>query len=249
MERGTLSSVDHALAILQLLRSVGSVRVLDVARELGVANSTAHRLLTALVVRGFVRQDPGTRRYLPGDELLEIGRASVLHDELVERARPALQQISSATGETVHLGVREGTAVRYVDAVESARAVRVAARTGRALPAHWTSTGKVLLAALDDEVLRRSYPRDPLPAGTAQSIRSVAGLLADVERCRRLGWAVNTGESEDDVVSIAVPVADAHGTTVASISCAIPRHRVRQRDVPAIARLMLDVIQAKVDLA
>ncbi|MFT3853381.1 MAG: IclR family transcriptional regulator [Ilumatobacteraceae bacterium] len=248
MEGATLSSVDHALAILQLLRSVGSVRVLDVARELGVANSTAHRLLAALVARGFARQDPATRRYLAGDELLEIGRASVLHDELVERVRPALQQISSATGETVHLGVREGTVVRYVDAVESTRAVRVVARTGRALPAHWTSTGKVLLAALDDDVLRRLYPRDPLPAGTAQSIRTVAGLLADVERCRRLGYAVNTGESEDDVVSIAVPVTDAHGTTVASISCAIPRHRIRQRDVPALAKLMLDVIQAKVDL-
>jgi DNA-binding IclR family transcriptional regulator len=247
-QRETLSSVDHALAILQLLRSVGSVRVLDVARELGVANSTAHRLLAALVARGFVRQDPLTRRYAPGDELLEVGRASVLHDELVDRARPALEQISATTGETVHLGVREGTAVRYVDAVESTRAVRVAARTGRALPAHWTSTGKVLLAALDDTVLRRLYPSDPLPGGTERSIRSVGQLLADLDRCRAAGYAVNSGESEDDVVSIAVPATDPHGTTIASISCAVPRHRIRQRAVPAIARTMLEVIQSKVDL-
>lgn len=248
-QRATLSSVDHALAILLLLRTVGSVRVLDVARELGVANSTAHRLLTALVARDFVRQDPETRRYAAGDALVEIGRAAVLHDELVDRVRPALQQISSTSGETVHLGVREGTTVRYVDAVESTRAVRVAARTGRALPAHWTSTGKVLLAALDDELLRRLYPSDPLTSGTARSIRSVDQLLADLARCREAGFAVNSGESEDDVVSIAVPVADAHATTIAAVSCAIPRHRIRDRDVPAVARMMLDVIQSTVDVA
>src|SRR3954451_19158902 len=108
--RVTVGSVDKEPGIPQLLRSSGSVRVLDVARELGVANSTAHRLLAALVARGFVRHDPLTRRYAPGDELLEVGRASVLHDELVDRARPALEQISATTGETVHLGVREGTA-------------------------------------------------------------------------------------------------------------------------------------------
>ncbi len=244
----TLSSVDNALAVLQLLHSSGSTRVLDVARELGVANSTAHRLLAALAARGFVRQDPLTRRYRLGEESIALGRAGVAHEELASRARPALQQISAVTGETVHLGVREGTAVRYVDAVESTRAVRVAARTGRALPAHWTSTGKVLLAALDDVVLRRLYPTDPLPAGTPRSIRSVAELFADIERCRAAGYAVNSGESEDDVVSIAVPVADADGVTLASISCAAPRHRLHERDVARVARTMSDVVQATVDL-
>jgi IclR family transcriptional regulator, acetate operon repressor len=106
----------------------------------------------------------------------------------------------------------------------------------------------VLLAALDDTVLRRLYPSDPLPGGTERSIRSVGQLLADLDRCRAAGYAVNSGESEDDVVSIAVPATDPHGTTIASISCAVPRHRIRQRAVPAIARTMLEVIQSKVDL-
>lgn len=249
LPRYPLASVDHALRILELLRVEPAMRLSDVARELGVANSTAHRLLAALAHRGFVRQQPGTRRYVAGDALLKIGRAAVLHAELRDRAHPLLQVLSADLGETIHLGVRHGTLVHYVDAVESTRAVRVAARTGRTLAAHWTSTGKVLLAGVSDDTLRRLYGGPALPTGTPNSIGDIEVLLGDLHECRRMGFAVNSGESEDDVVSVAIALRDREGAVVAAVSCAAPQHRLAVADAVGIAARMRALVESAAHLA
>src|SRR5215210_5276794 len=126
--RYPLASVEHALEILGLLRASSSLRVSDVAQTLGVANSTAHRLLATLAHRGFVEQDAATRRYRLGQALLDIGTTAVLRRDPRPWARPALTAVAERLDETTHLGVLEGAAVHYIDAVESTRAVRVASR-------------------------------------------------------------------------------------------------------------------------
>jgi len=249
LPRYPLASVDHALQILERLRIEPRLRLSDLARELDIANSTAHRLLAALAHRGFVEQEPGTRRYRAGPALLDIGRSAVVHEELRTRVRPILVAVSRELGETLHVGVREGRSVRYLDAVESPRAVRVAARTGRTLPAHWTSTGKVLLAGLSDESIRRLYGSTTLPTRTVNSISRLDDLLADLAVCRRLGHAVNRGESEDDVVSVAVALSRHDGTVVAAISCAAPQHRLDVADAPAVAACMRSTVASTGDAA
>jgi IclR family acetate operon transcriptional repressor len=233
--RYPLASVDRALQILEMLRTEPALRLSDVARRLGVANSTAHRLLAALAHRGLVEQEPSSRRYTSGPTLIAIGRAALLHGELATRARPALERLAHELGETIHLGVREGATVRYLDAVESTRLIRVSARTGSTMPAHWTSTGKALLSGLSDGAVGDLYRTDELPTGTPNSIGSLGELLADLDRCRRSGFAVSDGESEEDLVSVAVPLADASGDVVAAVSCAAPVTRLRPSKAPEVA--------------
>jgi len=240
--RYPLASVDRALQILEMLRTEPALRLSDVARRLGVANSTAHRLLAALAHRGLVEQEPASRRYTSGPTLIAIGRAALLHGELATRARPALERLARELGETIHLGVREGATVRYLDAVESVRMIRVSARTGSTMPAHWTSTGKALLSGLGDDAVGDLYGTDELPTGTPNSIGSLGDLLADLARCRRSGYAVSDGESEEDLVSVAVPLADASGDVVAAVSCAAPASRLppaRLADVAGRLRSLL----------
>lgn len=202
------------------------MRLSDVAKELGVANSTAHRLLAALAHRGFVEQHPDTKLYQAGGTLLDIGRNTMLLADLARRARPLLVQLAGDLGETIHLGVREGSTVRYVDAVESARSVRVAARTGRSMPAHWTSTGKMLLSELSDDAVRRLYAGKPFESATARSIDSLDRLIAELAVTRARGFAISLGESEDDVTSVAVPLAADGGRAIAAVGCAAPQHRL-----------------------
>lgn len=242
--RYPLSSVDHALHIVELLRVQRAMRLSDVAAELGVANSTAHRLLAALAHRGFVEQRAGTRLYTLGPTLVDVGRNAFLVSELRPRTRPLLEALNEEFGETIHLGIREGTSVRYLDAVESARAVRVAARTGRRLQAHWSSIGKVLLAALTDDAVRRLYATERFEVGTANSIDSLERLLDEVATTRGHGYAVNSGESEDDVASVAVPLYDRGGVVIAAVGCAGPRHRLHPEDAESIAARMLRVVGA-----
>src|SRR6516225_9220993 len=110
-----------------LLRSQPRVRLSEASEHLGVALSTAHRLMAMLAYRGFVRQAPDSRAYLAGPALVEIGLAAVRQLDIRRQARPVLEGLAAALGETVHLAALEGRNVRYLDAVESSRALRVAA--------------------------------------------------------------------------------------------------------------------------
>jgi DNA-binding IclR family transcriptional regulator len=202
-----IASVDNALRLLMLFRDTPRVRLSEASEHLGVAHSTAHRLMAMLAYHGFVRQEPGSRAYVAGPALVEIGLAAVRELDIRLHARPVLESLAASLGETVHLVVLEGGNVRYLDAVESPRALRVAARTGSALAANCTASGKALLAGLSDaEVTAIFAGRDALTALTGRSITSCARLLAELREVRARGYAVNVEESEEGVASVAVAV-------------------------------------------
>src|SRR6202007_2070573 len=133
-----IASVNNALLLLLLFREQPRVRLTDACKYLGVAHSTAHRLLAMLAHHGFVQQEPVTRAYVAGPALVEVGLAVVGSLNVREQARAVMEELAAETGETVHLGALEGNQVRYVDGLESERALRVVARTGTLAPAHCT---------------------------------------------------------------------------------------------------------------
>jgi DNA-binding IclR family transcriptional regulator len=208
-----IASVDNALRLLVLFRDRPRVRLSEASEYLGVAHSTAHRLMAMLAFHGFVRQEPDSRAYVAGPVLTEIGLAAVRELDIRLHARPALEQLAAALGETAHLAVLEGDTVRYLDAVESPRALRVAARTGTTLAANCTASGKALLAELPDAEVTALFPgQAALTALTGRSITTRPRLLAELQRVRERGCAVNIEESEDGVASVAVAV---HGPRLA----------------------------------
>jgi DNA-binding IclR family transcriptional regulator len=201
-----IESVDNALKLLLLFGERAEIRLTEASQYLEVASSTAHRLLAMLQYRGFIRQDSRTKAYGPGPALTGVAFAVLGRMDLHTVARPILQDLSEELGETVHLGVLEGATVRFLDAIESSRAVRVASRLGRAFPAHATSTGKALLAELTPDEFDRLYPQEQLAQVTSKSIARRSDLERQLERVRRLGYATNREESEEGVASVAVSV-------------------------------------------
>jgi IclR family acetate operon transcriptional repressor len=204
-----MSSVNNALRLILLFREQPSVRLMEAREYLGVAHSTAHRLLAMLAYHGFVRQDPESRAYHAGPALVEVGLAVVQTLDVRQQARPYLDELAKRLGETVHLAVLEGRLVRFLDAVESDKTLRVTARTGALLPAHCTSLGKALLAELDEPALARIYPPDvELERITEHSIATVEELRHELAKVRRRGYAVNSSESEEGVGSVAMAYRD-----------------------------------------
>lgn len=221
-----ISSVDNALRLLRLFQQTDSVRLTEACAYLGVAHSTAHRLLAMLMHHGFVRQDPRTRAYVPGPTLIEIGLAVVQKMDVRIQARPLMEELAADVQETVHLVTLEGNQARFIDAVEGTRAVRVAPRTGSLLPAHCTSAGKVLLSELTPEQLGAIYPEgQPLEVQTARSLSSLEQLSKVLEAVRKSGHATNVEESEEGVGSIAVALRDQRGHTMAAVAVAVPMSR------------------------
>ena len=229
-----IASVDNALRLLVLFRDRPRVRLSEASAYLGVAHSTAHRLMAMLAYHGFVRQEPGSRAYVAGPALVEIGLAAVRELDIRLHARPVLEALAASSGETVHLAVLEGGTVRYLDAVESSRALRVASRTGSALAANCTASGKALLAGLSDaEVTAIFAGQNTLSALTSRSITSCARLLAELHTVRAQGCAVNVEESEDGVASVAVAVRGAR--TAAALAVSGPVSRMTGQAVETIA--------------
>lgn len=230
-----IASVDNALRLLLLLRQQPRIRLMEASAHLGVAHSTAHRLLAMLAYHDFVRQENGQRSYVAGPALVEIGLAAVRNMDLRNIAREVLEELAGTFDETVHLSQLEGTSVRYLDAIESKKALRVASRTGTTLFANCTASGKAMLARLDDSEVKALFSgHGPLPASTGRSITARWKLLDELAGVRQRGYAVNDQESEEGVASIAAAVHNEGGAALGALSVSAPVSRVDEARIAEI---------------
>jgi DNA-binding IclR family transcriptional regulator len=231
----SIESVDHALHLAQLLQQHGAMRVSDAAERLGVARSTAHRLLAMLVYRDFAEQD-AERRYRPGPVLRPAMTTPEPATQLRRIALPHLEVLVAQVRETVNLQARVGTQIRFVASVECDQVLRVGDRAGRILPAHHASGGKALLATLDDAELRELYDAD--------DDINLARLKRELSLVRKRGFAVNEQETEKGVSAIGMAVRDAGMTPVAALSLSLPSARFDRDKVPAWVRAMSAAVLA-----
>lgn len=244
-----IDSVENALKILLTLRNAREIRVSKVAAELGIARSSAHRLLATLTYMGFLRHDPIKRLYVPGRVLVEIASASTSHTQLRRAAMPHIERLSADIEWTVHLSVLEGTDIRFVDGAESIQPVRVTARVGSRFPAHSTSSGKVLLSELPHKHLRNLYGSE-IPQVTEHTVATLDGLLTELERVTDEGYATNEGENEVGLYAVSVPIRTEREGAIAAIAAARPSTAVKEDGVPAVlARLRSTAAAIEADLA
>jgi DNA-binding IclR family transcriptional regulator len=238
-----IESVDNALRILLLLGDHDELRLTDIGDYLGVANSTAHRLLAMLQYRGFVRQDPGTKLYRPGTALTNVAYGILQRFDVAQALRPCLARIHAETDELVHLGTLDGSMVRFIDAIESSRALRVAPRVGQLLPANCTSTGKAMLAQLPTEELHRIFPNDKLDALTPNSIASRSELELELEAIRRRGYATSADESEEGVSSVAAAFPMGRSPAHFAVNVAMPSSRLPREEVRRIGKVLRQAVE------
>lgn len=236
-----VQSVDRALDILEVLAArPGTLGVTEIAREVGLAQGTVHRLLVALADRGWVRQDGG-RRYGVGPAAMRLGDAS--YRELGTVAAPALRAAVEATGETANLAVLEGAQMVYVAQSPSPHTLRIFAEVGRRVPVHSTAVGKIALAALSADAVREVLAGRDLTARTPRTITDPQDLDRELDQVRDQGYAVDDEEQELGVRCVAVP-AQLGGIALA-LSVSGPTERMtpeRAVDVvPALRRIAGDL--------
>jgi IclR family acetate operon transcriptional repressor len=244
-----IESVDNALRILQALRDSGQVRVSDVAAELGIARSTAHRLLAMLVYRDFAVQAED-RSYRPGPAIAAKPLRGEPAQRLRQAMRPHMEALCDQVAETINLVVRLGIQTRFLHTVESAQVLRVGDRQGTVLPAWKTSGGKALLAELTDAqltaLLRGANGRPP-EGMTAAERRS---LVAELRLVRDQGYAENIEESESGVCAVGLCVTDMAGDPVAALSVSAPSVRYTpDRSRMFLKELRTTVAKAQADIS
>jgi DNA-binding IclR family transcriptional regulator len=210
----------------------------DICVRLDVPKSTAHSVLHTLRRRGYVMWDPATKKYSVGMRLVALANAAPIIQAIQSRARPHLERLAHELRETALLHVFEGEHVVAIDMVEGPRSLRYSVELGRRWPLYATSAGKLFLAELDDEAIRRRYPGAQLERLTAGTIVDLDSLLAELEDVRRQGWARQREEIIDDVSGYGAPVTGANGRLVATLTITGPTNRVLDLEASIVSKLV-----------
>jgi DNA-binding IclR family transcriptional regulator len=207
----------------------GGLRLTELAEAAGLDKATTSRLINTLIDEGYARLDPTSREYQLTSKVRSLAAGVAEQSDLRTTARPHLEALRDATGETVHLGVLEDRNIVYVDKLDSPRSIRLVSAVGQRMPVHTTSLGKAILSGLDPDEQRRLIGSGPLEARTANSITSVDDLLAAIAEGAERGFALDEEENEENVVCVAAPVELRDGGVIGAISVSGPAFRIRER--------------------
>jgi IclR family pca regulon transcriptional regulator len=215
-------SLETGLLVMKGFSSEHPVQgIAEVADRLEASRSTVHRYMTTLVALGMLEQHPRTRRYRVALLPVDLGRAALDANRVVQATGDALQKLRRQTGCTV----RTATAIGF-DAVilDSARSfapgqglLGVQLRRGATVPGHATALGKVMLSTLEPKQLKDQLAAAKLSKHTGKTSTSKRALETEIADVRKNGYAIEDEEHELGVVSIAVPVADSDGAQVGAL--------------------------------
>lgn len=225
MTATTSTSVERAFELLETVAGAGrdGITLVELAATVPTAMSTTHRYVTTLLNLGVLKRDPAGRLRL-GVRLIALAGSLLGEDALRSTAEPLLEALVEMVGETAHLGVPLGPHMVYVAKVESPHSVRLVSRIGARAPMHCTAMGKAVLAHLDGE-RRSAILAPPLEVRTPRTLTGDA-LLAELDRVRRQGFAVDDEENETGVRCLAAPVLTSAGEPVGAVSVSGPADRL-----------------------
>lgn len=226
-QAGSIQVIDRMVKLLDAIaRYPNPVSLKVLAAETGLHPSTAFRILSSMTANRLAERDE-LGRYRLGPRLILLGSRVRSETDLREAARPVLEALRDRIGETVNLTVREGDEVVYVEKASPNRMMHVQQLVGSRAPLHVTAVGKMMLAEGGEDECRDYAERTNLPAYTRNTINRLEDLLAEAQRLRERGYALDDEEAELGVGCIGVLVRDATGAIVAGLSISAPRERRR----------------------
>lgn len=230
--RTLLGSVRNAARVLRSFTHADQeLGVSEIARRLGLSTSTTHRLVATLEAERLLEQNRRTGRYRLSLALFELGSTVAAHVDLHEAAVSAIHALRHSVGEMVHVGVLDGVEVVYLERLESPHLLPLFRQIGHRQPAHATSAGKVMLAALDQPELERRLAGVQLTALTPHTINDVGALRDELALVRRRGWALNIEEGRLGLSSVGAPVRLPEGSVIAAVTIVGSSERLNPQDL------------------
>lgn len=239
-----VQSVERVFELLELVTDAGGdVTLSELASSTDLPLPTIHRLLRTLVSLGYARQLPN-RRYALGPRLIRIGEGA--SRQFGALARPQLKTLVDELGESANMAVLDGNMIVYVAQVPSLHSMRMFTEVGRRAHMHDTGVGKAILAQLPDDTVRGIVARAGMPTPTEFSIGDVDELIAELDRIRERGYAIDDQEQEIGVRCFSMAVPDAPTPTAVSVSGPISRvdEAFGERAVPKL-RIAAQAISAE----
>lgn len=236
-----LSSVKNALCILNsFTEEEPEKKISELAIKLGLAKSTVSRLMMTMASEGFVIKDPDTQRYRLGLSVLNLSGVVTSRMEVHREALPCIRQLVKTIDETAHLVILQDVEVVYLVKEESTHPVRISSHIGKKNPAHCTSSGKMLLAHQDEEIIDKVIEHG-LKKYTEHTITDPDLFRKNLKSIKEQGYAISFEEFIDGVVTVGTPVLDYTGQVVAAITIVGPIQRIHQHNIHFFIKKAMEV--------
>jgi len=238
-QRSGVQSLGRAFAILEeVARHREGIGLAELSKLVGLHNSTTFHLAKTMVSLGYMRQERDSKRYRVGRPLFALAASALDEIEMVNLATPVLEDLSRETGESGHFAVRMGDSVVVIARTSGPGAFQLTDRVGVVRPAHCTALGKIILASLRPDQLKRFLERVELKPSTAKSITEASVLLREIAEVRRSAIAIDDGEFNAEVRCIAVPVYNFTGDVIGALGISGPIWRMSDQVLKSRARLV-----------
>ena len=228
----SVRAVDRALDVLLCFTNqTPELTMTQIAEQVGIHKSTAHRLLATLENKRFIQRDPDTGIYRLGIRLLQMAYLTLEQNDLRRLAVPFMHHLCDLYEENIDLTVLDDTDVVFINILEGPQRVKLAAAIGQRLPAYATASGKAILGFMPEKLVRRILDRG-MPQLTPHTLISPDILFKDLITVRELGFAISEQELEEQINAVAAPIFDQENHPIASIAVAGPAYRLtRERMV------------------
>lgn len=224
-ESRSVKSTRTTFRIVEALEEHDGARLTDLADDLGLAKSTVHQQLSALVDLGYVIKEEG--RYQLGLKFLDLGAYVRTRKRAYDLAEPLVEELATETGERAQFMAEEHGQAIYIHTKKGEHAVTADRRVGKRRYLHSSAGGKAILAYFSEAEIEAVIDRWGLPQETDNTHATRESLFADLEGIRDRGYSMNKAESISGLWSIGVPVMGPDGSPVGSFSISGPRHRMK----------------------
>lgn len=224
--------LERGLRVLEAFgRDSPEMSLAELTRNLELPRATAFRLVTTLERLGYLEKPGGRKTYRLGSRVLRLGFEYLASQDLVATAHDHLAKLSRETGASAHLGVLEGTDVLYIDRVAGWKHLVSNVGVGTRFPARATTMGRVLLAGLSTATIREMFGEQEPMRATEKTSATLDELSARLMIDRERGYAASVSDFEVGLSSVAAPVRNGLGQTVAAISLAGPETQFNRQAV------------------
>jgi IclR family acetate operon transcriptional repressor len=230
------SALQKGFSLLEhLIAADRALTLAELVAQMDMPKATVHRLLINLEAAELLKRDLTGKRYVPGDRLARFSLRAVVFSARMSPVRAILERLVAEIGESINLGVLDGSSVAYVQRVECNWPLRTHLSAGSRVPLHCTATGKLFLALMPTARRTALLDEIELKAYSPNTITSRKRLDEELARIRDERMAVNNEEFMVGATGLSVPLIGIDGEMIAGLALHAPVARLSVDDVRAHA--------------
>jgi len=235
-QKTKVQSVERALSILEVLSdNPHGITLTELSEATQLHKSTILRLLGTLIDKSYAFKEQHSNRYVLSYKMFELGSRKINKIDVANAAKRHINSLMKNVGEVVHLAVRDGVDIVYIDKVEANNTIRMASSIGKRRPMYCTSVGKAIMAHLTADEVSSIWEDTNIVKLTKHTITDFDEFISELDLIRMNGFAVDNEENELGVRCLGAPILDHSGNVIAAISVSGPVSRVNDSTMSKIS--------------